>query len=91
MAVRRQDERRPKPDLEDPQWRSGTPARSVGELEATEQMGDSRQHDHDRQDGEQESRSDVATSTTAPVTIPVAPAASGSWRGGPSPPGPTGR
>jgi hypothetical protein len=61
MAVRRQDQCRPEPNLEDPQWHSGTPApaRSVGQLEATEQMGDPRQRDHDTQDGEQERRSNV--------------------------------
>jgi hypothetical protein len=35
------------------------PARSVGELEATEQMSDPRQRDHETQDREQECRSDV--------------------------------
>ena len=61
MAIRRQDECRPEPNLEDPQWHSGTPApaRPVGKLEATEQMGDPRQRDHDTQDGEQEGRSDI--------------------------------
>jgi len=61
MAVRRQDQCRPEPDLEDPQWHSGTPApaRSVSELEAPEPMSDPRQRDHDTQDREQGCRSDV--------------------------------
>ena len=61
MAVRRQDQRRSEPNLEDPQWDSGTPApaRPVSELEATEQMCDPRQRDHDNQDGEQEGPPDI--------------------------------
>src|SRR5687767_14065379 len=56
MAIRRQDQCRPEPNLEDPQWHSGTPtpARSVGELEATEQMREPCQRDHETENGEQE-------------------------------------
>jgi hypothetical protein len=61
MAIRRQDECRPEPDLEDPQWHAGTPApaRSVREFETADQMSDSRQGDHRAQNREQEDRSDI--------------------------------
>jgi hypothetical protein len=55
-VARRQYERRAEPDLENPQWDAGapSPARRVGELEATEEMDDPGQHNHDAEDREQE-------------------------------------
>jgi len=59
--ARRQDQRRPEPNLEDSQRHSGTPAppRPVGQLEAREQMDDPREREHDTENCESECPSDV--------------------------------
>ena len=59
--ARRQDLRRPEPNLEDSQRHSGTsaPPRPVGQLEATEQMDDPREREHDTENCESECSSDA--------------------------------